>query len=121
MGQQNVNNIVTTDATPQQVLLANLAPNTAIMGLFMVQGIELATGDHAAFAAMHSGRRLAGNLVATGVASVLHAQKTAGAAAWTAAFSQGNGSVAVTVTGQAGKTITWQIMAITAVQEALAS
>jgi hypothetical protein len=113
--------IITTDATPLQVLVKNLPVNSGVTAELIVQGIELATFDQAVFKAIHAGRRSTGNILVTGVQTPIHVQKTVGAATWTAAFSMMNGGIAVTLTGQIGKTITWNIGGSITIQPALAA
>lgn len=110
MNAINLGSFKTTGATPKQTLIVNVPDNYAVMTDIWVQGVERATGDHAAFRKMRSGRRATGSIIPTGGAVELYpVQASAGAATWTAVYGQSNGGVTITVTGQNGKTITWQI------------
>jgi hypothetical protein len=119
--QISVDGIVTTNATPLVVLLKNLPVNCSVTADLNLSAVELATGDMAAWKVSHSGRRAAGSIIPNGTATVLHNQRTAGAAAWTAAFGTSNGGITVVLTGQAGKTITWNLGGFLQVQPALAA
>lgn len=119
MEQREVNNIVTTNATPLVIQIGTLPLNSMAFTDISVTGIEFDTGEAVAFNVLHAGRRVNGGAVQpVGVQTVMHAQKSAGAAAWAASLVVApGGSFGVQLTGQAGKTITWDIYAETIITE----
>jgi hypothetical protein len=104
--------VTTTDATLTVADNYGSVPsNSVAVYRVRVKAIDTATPDAAEFELYASYYRIAGAPVALSAPAVVSANKSGGAAAWTAVLAlNGSNEVVVNVTGAAGKTIAWNAM-----------
>jgi hypothetical protein len=104
------NEVQTTDATVTTVLTIPVASGEEVKLLAHTVGHQTSTGDTASLGNAAAFKNIAGTLTQVGTTQVLHvAMANAGAALWTQTFSVSGTDVLVRVTGEAAKTIDWEV------------
>ena len=105
--------VTTTDATPTTIATIPIsagAPITQLEFEFTVRGREAATGDCWTRIIRGTIKRVGAAAAALVGANATETRRDAGAFTWGATATASSNDLLVQVTGQAAKTITWEIL-----------
>lgn len=102
------NQIVTVDASPTTILIAQFPANTSGIVTIHVVARDLSTGDTKCLAKLMPVKRNGGGLSLVGTpANLLPSAGDAATSTWDIQFNLSGDTVDMQVVGQAGKTIKW--------------
>lgn len=99
----------TTNATATQVYRATLATNRGYAGSFVLIGVDAGSGAVKVIRASIAAKRLGAGALLVGAPVLFAAHNDTAAAGWTAGASVSGNDFIVTVTGQAGRSIDWNL------------